>query len=81
MLPPAFQPLLSHGDLNFGSHVPPAFQPVCGTGFPAGVWCDPEGSPASPGVGQHGREILGELGFDAAMVEGLVRDGAVTLPD
>ena len=49
--------------------------------IPAIPGTDPEGSPASPGVGQHGREILGELGFDAAMVEGLVRDGAVTLPD
>ena len=41
---------------------------------------DPSYSAPAPAVGQHGREILAELGFDAAAMEDLVRAGAVALP-
>jgi crotonobetainyl-CoA:carnitine CoA-transferase CaiB-like acyl-CoA transferase len=37
--------------------------------------------PVSPGIGQHGREILVDLGLDDAAIDALVRDGAVTLKD
>ncbi len=56
-------------------------QPGMGTvHIPAIPGTDPEGSPVSPSVGQHGRAILGELGLDDAAIAGLVRDGAVKLP-
>jgi crotonobetainyl-CoA:carnitine CoA-transferase CaiB-like acyl-CoA transferase len=42
---------------------------------------DPDGASVSPAVGQHGRDILGELGLDDEAIAGLVRDGAVKLPD
>jgi crotonobetainyl-CoA:carnitine CoA-transferase CaiB-like acyl-CoA transferase len=48
--------------------------------IPAVPGTDPDGSFASPAVGQHGREILAELGYDAAAVDDLVDGGAVTLP-
>ena len=48
--------------------------------IPAIPGTDPEGSPAAPSVGQHGREILAELGYDAAAIDDLVDSGAVTLP-
>ena len=41
---------------------------------------DPEGSPVAPAVGEHGREILAELGLDDNAVARLARDGAVHLP-
>lgn len=42
---------------------------------------DPATDAVAPTVGQHGTEILAELGLDDAAVARLVRDGAVRLPD
>lgn len=38
-------------------------------------------TPVSPGVGEHGRDILRDLGLDDAKIDALARDGAVALPD
>lgn len=48
--------------------------------IPAIPGTDPEGSRIAPAVGQHGREILAELGLGEDAVATLVRDGAVALP-
>jgi formyl-CoA transferase len=49
--------------------------------IPAIPGTDPEDAPVSPAVGQHGRDILGELGYGEEAIGALVRDGAVRLPD
>jgi crotonobetainyl-CoA:carnitine CoA-transferase CaiB-like acyl-CoA transferase len=47
--------------------------------IPAIPGTEPAGAPVSPAIGEHGRDILGELGLDDDAVAALVRDGAVTL--
>jgi crotonobetainyl-CoA:carnitine CoA-transferase CaiB-like acyl-CoA transferase len=42
---------------------------------------DADAAPVAPGIGEHGAEILAELGLDDAAVAGLRRDGAVRLPE
>ena len=37
--------------------------------------------PVSPGIGEHGREILFDLGLGEAQIDALVREGAVALKD
>lgn len=39
-----------------------------------------ESQPVAPSIGEHGRDILAEFGFDDDRIAGLVRDGAVSLP-
>jgi crotonobetainyl-CoA:carnitine CoA-transferase CaiB-like acyl-CoA transferase len=59
---------------------PPVDQPGMGrVPVPTIPGTDPEGSPVAPAAGQHGREILAELGLDADAVARLVRGGAVKL--
>lgn len=41
---------------------------------------DVETQPVAPSIGEHGRDILSEFGFDDDRITGLVRDGAVSLP-
>ncbi len=55
----------------------PAFKVPRMPGIPAAV--DAALSPA-PKIGQHGRDILGELGLDDAAIARLVAEQAVMLP-
>lgn len=38
---------------------------------------DPERQPLAPRLGEHNRDVLGELGFDSESIAALVRDGVV----
>ena len=70
-----------------GTHAAPVVdQPGMGpVPIPAIPGTDPdigvESPPVAPSIGEHGRDILSEFGFDDERVAGLVRDGAVSLPN
>jgi crotonobetainyl-CoA:carnitine CoA-transferase CaiB-like acyl-CoA transferase len=55
----------------------PAIGEILQTRMPIGEGKVPEPAPL---LGQHGREILGELGYSAGEVSGLVEDGVVIAP-
>ena len=42
---------------------------------------EPESAPVAPAIGEHGAEILAELGYDGDAIAVLARDGAIKLPD
>ena len=35
---------------------------------------------AAPKIGEHGRQVLSEIGYDAAAIDGLISDGVLTTP-
>jgi crotonobetainyl-CoA:carnitine CoA-transferase CaiB-like acyl-CoA transferase len=55
---------------------------VKGIGHPVKYSCEtPPAARPAPLLGQHGREVLAELGYDAARIERLVAAGALICPD
>ena len=55
---------------------------VKGIGHPVKYSCEtPPAARPAPLLGQHGREVLAELGYDAARIERLVTAGALICPD